>query len=285
MRRMIGFIPAVLLTLAGCVGQPRPFEPEGRPPSHIKLERLRVNGIDLVRVPSFSFDWSPDGKRIALGWGSLFLCAVDLESGEVEVISEHVCLDWRSGISWSLDGGRIAFVSRESPAKADIYVLDLKSGEVRRITDGRGNNLYPSWSPDGKKLAFSSDRSGYFDICLVDERGRIRKLTSSTSDDVTPAWSPSGDKIAFASIANGNADLFLINPDGTGLRRLTSHPSIDIHPSFSPNGERMVFSSNRDGDFDLYILDLRSLRIEKLAEIPGNEGDPIWGASGIIAFR
>ena len=121
----------------------------------------------------------------------------------------------------------------------------------------------PAVSPDGKSLAFVSNRDGRFKLHVMNLDGTgLRRLTDDAGADDNPAWSPDGSRIAFVSEAGGEADIFVIGADGQGRRRLTTARGPDLHPEWSPDGRRLLFSSMRDSPdlaapdrIDVYVMD------------------------------
>jgi Tol biopolymer transport system component len=108
--------------------------------------------------------------------------------------------------------------------------------------------LWPNFSPDGRRVAFSSDRSGEEEIWVADPDGsNAIQLTSMGARSGSPRWSPNGELITFHSNPEGQAEVYLIPAAGGKPRNLTSHPALDAFPSFSPDGRSVYFSSNRAG--------------------------------------
>jgi Tol biopolymer transport system component len=106
----------------------------------------------------------------------------------------------------------------------------------------------PQFSPDGRRVAFASSRSGKFEIWLADPDGsNAVQLTSMGALPGFPRWSPDGELIAFHSNPEGQGEVYLIPAAGGKPRNLTSHPAMDAFPSFSPDGRSIYFSSNRAG--------------------------------------
>ena len=111
----------------------------------------------------------------------------------------------------------------------------------------------PAWSPDGKRLAFYSERDGNPEIYVMNADGSgVTRLTRTSADEGYPAWSPDGRTISFDSDRGGSFDVFAMNPDGTNVRALTSDPARDVSATWSPDGAKIVFMSDRDGGFDAY---------------------------------
>jgi TolB protein len=82
----------------------------------------------------------------------------------------------------------------------------------------------PAWSPDGRKIAFVSDRNGNSEVYVMNAKGNgQRNLTRNPAFDADPAWSPDGRKIAFASKRDGEYGIYVMNVDGSGQRRLAQH--------------------------------------------------------------
>jgi len=108
----------------------------------------------------------------------------------------------------------------------------------------------PTWSPDGGRITFMSERSGNQDIWVIDAddyaelNGTARQLTSDDANDHHPAWSPVDDRIAFVSDRDGYRHIWMINVDGTGLSQLTIGDYDDLHPTWSPDGSMIAFSRN-----------------------------------------
>ncbi|MFQ5692795.1 MAG: TolB family protein, partial [Nitrospinota bacterium] len=131
----------------------------------------------------------------------------------------------------------------------------------------------PAWSPDGKTLAFTSNRSGSPQIYLIDVTGKnIRRLTFEGRYNSSPAWSPKGDLIAFNGIQKGQFKLFVIRPDGTGLRRLVPAPGGQSDPAWSPDGRFLAFTANGGGGKTIDLVNVASGYRRRL----GSGETPAW---------
>ena len=153
------------------------------------------------------------------------------------------------------DGSRIVF---SLPAASGSELVSVtREGKDKRTLVSSGLNTWPSFSPDGKQLVFSSSREGDFDLYTCQADGtNVKRLHKSTGLDCRPSWSPDGKRIVFTSNRDGNYELYLIRADGTGLKRLTENPERDDYPSWHPNGKSIVYVSERKGKFDLWQLEI-----------------------------
>src|SRR5215216_6212838 len=145
----------------------------------------------------------------------------------------------------------IAFLAATTAAAA-------ASGAERAIVVG---NDAPAWSPDGRRIAFTSFRHGNGEIYVMRSDGSAAsRLTRTAAHDDHAAWSPDGTKLAFASTRDGNYEIYVMNADGSAQRRLTDNAASDYLPTWSPDGREIAWQSDRGGDFDIYADDVRSGR-------------------------
>ena len=139
------------------------------------------------------------------------------------------------------------------------------------------NEQSPAWSPDGRQIAFSSNRDGNFDIYVMDSDGKnVRNLTKhGRRDHQIPTWSPDGRQIAFSSNRDGgDDDIYVMDSDGKNVHRLTKHKKEDILPAWSPGG-RIAFSSNRDGNVEIYVMEVDVMDGDGDGGTPSFEGEPV----------
>ncbi len=205
------------------------------------------------------------------------------------------------GPVWSPDGAQLAFV-RYRRDNADVYVANADGSGKRRLAHaisyvpnpfgaGKGGHATPAWSPDGRKIAFMSNRDGSEEIYLVNLDGSgLVNPTRSRGRDNRPMWSPNGRLIAFRSDRDGNGEVYVMNADGSGVRRLTRNPASDGGPVWSPDGRKLLFVRFRHGNSDIYVMNRdgsgqRNLTPEARPARIARDGSPAWSPDGrFIAF-
>jgi Tol biopolymer transport system component len=174
----------------------------------------------------------------------------------------------------------------------DVYRVD-PDGSAVDLTPrtSRSHDDQAAWSPDGKKLAFSSDRSGSFAIYLMNPDGSGVTPVPNTTGGRQPSWSPDGTKLLFQA-PPGSFQLFVVNVDGTGLMQLTNTaaPAQNFNPHFSPAGNKIVFSSNRTQNYScgggsaaclsVYTMKPDGSNVVKLTDDSLDAAWPDWSPSG-----
>ncbi len=286
-----------------------------------QLTKAREDGSYFNEKPAFA----PGGEEIAIFTdksdyteivlispydGKLIKRLVHAErSGDLESLHAYV-----SGMSFSPDGNNIVFVAK-SNGKESLFFVKVSNGDVylkRRFN--YQNVTDPSWSPDGKMVAFSALDGPTRDIYIYHvDTDQISRITEDRYDDVEPSWLPNSAEIVFSSdrphpaniVGNkqghaktnpadtllsgdfqyGMYNLFRVNVDGTNLRPVNVGPGQNHQPMVSPDGTRIAFISNRNGIDNIYVGSLDSTRYYAVTDILTGVRHICWAPTGgKIAF-
>ncbi len=225
------------------------------------------------RTISQSPAWSHDGRYISY---TSFVFHKKLKSRNADLFLYELNTDKRwllsyqpglnSGPAFIPNSTDLLFrITKRGLSNSDIFRIDIEGKNLTQITNGpRGAmNVEPAVSPDGRTVAFSSDRSGKPMIYTMSINGKNpKRLTFAGVYNSSPAWSPDGDRIAFAGFDEGHFDIFTADRDGKNIKRLTSARkrngkwANNEYPSFSPDGRFILFSSDRTGRYQLYIVSI-----------------------------
>ncbi|HEY3102634.1 MAG TPA: DPP IV N-terminal domain-containing protein [Pyrinomonadaceae bacterium] len=190
----------------------------------------------------------------------------------------------------SYSNGRVAFTYL-----ADIWVADENGGNVQRLTVNRARDAYPKFSPDGKWIAFSSDRNGNLDVYIIPSTGGTAKqLTHHSADDTVLGWTPDGRGILFSSQRGEDfmAQLYVVSVDG-GMP-WHAGPDMGNAASFSPDGKRIAYNPKGQvywrkyyrGAYatDVWIEDVSAKKFTQLTDFDGLDSWPMWSRDGDIYF-
>lgn len=168
-----------------------------------------------------------------------------------------------------------------------LHVCDWDGSNDVCVTPVAREHFHPAWSPDGKTIAFASDRNDDAEIYLVDADGaNPRNLTwRGMTAEITPAWSPDGKQLVFASQRGKHFQILVMDRFGRDQRAITDG-SFDCHyPAWSPDGRRIAFTGDRNGNFDLYLIDIDGGNLARLTDDDAWNGQPAWSPDGArLAF-
>jgi Tol biopolymer transport system component len=168
-----------------------------------------------------------------------------------------------NGSSSELSAGTIAFSSL-GPRGWELYVTEVATGRARRLTEHPALDYNAGFAPDGRRVAFVSERDGNLELYAVHTDGSgLKRLTAEFALDDHPAWSPDGNRLAFVSTRQpaevpGQAwnALYVMNADGSGVQRLSPTQAADYSPAWSPRGDLLAIASGSGvaGGTDLFVV-------------------------------
>ena len=156
------------------------------------------------------------------------------------------------------------------------------------LTNNQASDGHPSWSPDGTKIAFSSDRNGDLDVFIMNADGseQINITNDPEIKELSPDWSPDGNKILYRAQAGKIPKIFIMNIDGSEKTDLTyNRNSRDVGATWSPDGKMIAFESAMGDREDIYIMNSDGSGLFRVTDNPGKNYAPSWSPDGEkIAF-
>ncbi len=185
---------------------------------------------------------------------------------------------------------RVVYVSETGPKDARqkrLAIMDYDGANVQYLTDSSAIVLAPRFSPDGRRVLYTSYETGFPRIYVLDVGSVQRQVLESQDGTMSfaPRFAPDNQTIVYSLSQGGNTDIFSKTISGGNVTRLTSAPSIETAPSYSPDGTQIVFESDRSGSQQLYVMPAGGGEARRISFGPGRYGTPVWSPRGdLIAF-
>jgi TolB protein len=222
--------------------------------------------------------FSPSGRHVAYAAAAKAGARVqilDLETGRREMVGNFPGMAFSP--CFSPDGRTLAMSVGSDGNGANLFAIDLGSKAITRLTSGLAIDTCASYSPDGRKICFESDRDGRRNVYVMSSGGGpAQPIDPGPSNRCTPAWSPRGDMIAFTAFADGRSTIGTMGQDGS-RERILSTGFGDDDPRFAPNGRGVIFTrARRPPRSDaLVAIDLTS-HDEFTVPTPNAASQPDW---------
>jgi TolB protein len=245
-----------------------------------------------------------NGKIVFAGFSDPNTCAIytmNADGSNLTNISNPDIRDESCGEPmWSPDGTKIAFRSfrevvlpRGSDFQHDIYTMAADGSNQTNITKNVGGERFPTWSPDGKKIAFVSELAngplapGNIYTMAADGSNKMNITNTNDVDESRGLdWSPDGTKIAFVGKRDGNYEIYTMDADGSNQTNISKNTADDGWPAVSPDGTKIAFVSNRDGNHAIYTMNADGSGQPNILYKAGFSAEPAWSPDGTkIAFE
>lgn len=247
------------------------------------VKRL-TNHKSIVISPAIS----PDNERVLYsvikieeGKQNVDLYELNLKTGKRKVISKRKGIN--SGAVYSKRSDHI-YLTLSFSGNAEIYEMNLNSGNIRKITRNFADDVDPSITADGASMAFLSGRPGKAMIYTLDPRGTekdVKRISYVGKFNATPRYNPNGKEIVFSSWVDNRFDLYRIDSNGKNLVRLTKNFGSNEEPSYASDGEFIAFASQRilsrrKAIQNLYVMTRDGEILGSITSNFGNCTSPRW---------
>ncbi len=236
-------------------------------------EHIIMESADPIMSPA----WSPDGRRLAYvsfegNASSIFVQT--LRTGNRIQVSNKPGIN--GSPAFSPDGRQLVLTLGGADGNLDIYVMNLADQQVTRLTTNRSIDTEGSWSPDGRQIYFTSDRSGGPQIYRIDAAGGTpERITFEGSYNARPRLSPDGSKLAMVHVTQGNYRIAVMRLKEKDLLVLSTGQQ-DESPSFAPNSDTLIYATRQARLGVLETVTADGLIRQRLASGEGDVREPVW---------
>lgn len=179
-------------------------------------------------------------------------------------------------------------ISSDRAARGGVGVYEVRLAEpdvfVPVLAD-TSTNLHASYSPDRTRIVFSSNRSGTFDIWVMDADGSaLTRVTSGPGAETEPVWTPDGKRIVYTASTGGQTQIASIGVDGSDPQTLTDTPGGNISPAVSPDGRIIAFASGRGGNYEIFEMGIDGTNVRRITATPQREQAPQFFSNGDLLY-
>ena len=227
--------------------------------------------------PIMSPAWSPDSRRLAyvsFDGNRSSIRVQTLRTGNFIEVSRRPGIN--GAPSFSPDGRKLVVTQGGVDGNLDIYVLDINTRRTTRLTTHRAIDTEGSWSPDGRYIYFTSDRSGGPQVYRVPSTGGTpERVTFEGSYNARPRLSPDGEKLAMVHLVNGNYRIAVMDLDREDVLVLSAGRQ-DESPSFAPNSDTLIYATRAGRNGVLESVTADGLIRQRLASGQGDVREPVW---------
>ncbi len=251
---------------------------------HLDSHQFLTDGKNLVLTPRFA----PNNQTITYMEYKNNLPRVyiyDLLTGEREIVGDFPGMTFAPRFSPNSQSVIMSFSdlnTTNTDVNSDIFLMDLNTRSLVRLTEDPGIDTSPSFSPDGDRVVFNSDRGGSPQLFIMDKDGRnIKRISKGRGVYGNPVWSPRGDLIAFTKLTQGNFHIGIMDTNGDNERVIVRDFSLES-PAWSPNGRYLIFHRQKrsktdgtGGETSIHFIDITGYN-ERIIPTPRDGSDPAW---------
>lgn len=248
---------------------------------------------------------SPNGKYVTFHtykYGGYKIALANADFKSQRQLSKGPNYAW--GASWSPDSKHIVYATidtKRAPyfeGNVEIFKMDIDGSTLVNLSRSDAEDYAPSWSPDGTKVLFYSNRDGNYEIYSMDSDGNnpVNLTNTPDVDEFAPSWSPEGNKVAYHSMSKNDneqyIDTCIMASNGKGQTNLTNNapakrnlyrpyfegaaPTYAFETCWSPDGKEVAYASRRTGNFEIFIVTVDGGEIRQLTDNGGLNMYPFW---------